>query len=152
MPIPASLICIKTELPLSLTLISTFALFGEYFIIFTGSGANGKSQLFKMVAKIFGEFFKSFDNTLLNENVSFRSSLTTRALAWLIISNFVLLVMTLGLATPWAKVRRAQLILKNTLVDVESGFDGFITQQQEQQSALGEQVGDAFDIDIAMGV
>ena len=93
-----------------------------------------------------------FDNTLLNENVSFRSSLTTRALAWLMISNFVLLVMTLGLATPWAKVRRAQLILKNTLVDVESGFDGFITQQQEQQSALGEQVGDAFDIDIAMGV
>ena len=93
-----------------------------------------------------------FDNTLLNENVSFSSSLTTRALAWLMISNFVLLVMTLGLATPWAKVRRAQLILKNTLVDVESGFDGFITQQQEQQSALGEQVGDAFDIDIAMGV
>ena len=41
-------------------------LFGEYFIIFTGTGANGKSQLFKMIAKIFGEFFKSFDNTLLN--------------------------------------------------------------------------------------
>ena len=28
-------------------------LFGEYFIIFTGSGANGKSQLFKMIAKHF---------------------------------------------------------------------------------------------------
>jgi P4 family phage/plasmid primase-like protien len=41
-------------------------LFGEYFIIFTGTGANGKSQLFKLIAKIFGEFFKSFDNTLLN--------------------------------------------------------------------------------------
>jgi hypothetical protein len=44
------------------------------------------------------------------------------------------------------------LILKNTLVDVDSGFDGFITQQQEQQSALGEQIGDAFDVDIAIGV
>ena len=41
-------------------------LFGEYFIIFTGSGANGKSQFFKLISKVFGEFFKSFDNTLLN--------------------------------------------------------------------------------------
>ena len=41
-------------------------LFGEYFIIFTGSGANGKSQLFKLIGKTFGEYFKTFDNTLLN--------------------------------------------------------------------------------------
>ena len=41
-------------------------LFGEYFIIFTGTGANGKSQFFKLIAKVFGDFFKTFDNTLLN--------------------------------------------------------------------------------------
>ena len=93
-----------------------------------------------------------FVNTLLNGNVSFSSSLTTTALAWLMMSNFLLVVMTLGLATPWAKVRRAKLVLNHTLVDVESGFDGFISQQQDQQSALGEQIGDAFDVDIAIGV
>lgn len=93
-----------------------------------------------------------FDNTLLNGNVSFSSSLTTSALAWLMMSNFLLVVMTLGLATPWAKVRRAQLILNHTLVDVESGFDGFISQQQDRQSALGEQIGDAFDVDVAIGI
>jgi uncharacterized membrane protein YjgN (DUF898 family) len=49
-------------------------------------------------------------------------------------------------------VRRAKLILKNTLVDVEHGIDGFITQQQDKQSALGEQIGDAFDVDIGIGV
>ena len=52
--------------------MNTFALklsgvlFGEKFHIFTGSGANGKSQFFKMINKVFGEYFKTFDNTLLN--------------------------------------------------------------------------------------
>ena len=41
-------------------------LFKEWLHIFTGSGANGKSQWFKMVNKVFGEYFKTFDNTLLN--------------------------------------------------------------------------------------
>jgi P4 family phage/plasmid primase-like protien len=52
--------------------LNTFALklsgnlFGEKFHIFTGSGANGKSQFFKMINKVFGEYYKTFDNTLLN--------------------------------------------------------------------------------------
>jgi uncharacterized membrane protein YjgN (DUF898 family) len=93
-----------------------------------------------------------FGNTLLNSKVSFSSSLTTTSLAWLMMSNFILVIMTLGLATPWAKVRRVKLVLNRTLVDVESGFDGYITQQKGQQSALGEQIGDAFDVDIGVGV
>ena len=38
----------------------------EWFQIFTGSGANGKSQLFKMIREIFGDYYKQFDNSLLN--------------------------------------------------------------------------------------
>jgi P4 family phage/plasmid primase-like protien len=41
-------------------------LYKEWMHIFTGSGANGKSQWFKMLNKVFGEYFKTFDNTLLN--------------------------------------------------------------------------------------
>jgi len=41
-------------------------LFKEWIHIFTGTGANGKSQFFKMINKTFGEYFKTFDNTLLN--------------------------------------------------------------------------------------
>lgn len=42
-------------------------LFGEHFHIFTGSGANGKSQFFKAIAKAFGDYFQMFDNSLLNQ-------------------------------------------------------------------------------------
>ncbi len=52
--------------------LNTFAcklsgkLFGEKFHIFTGSGANGKSQFFKMMKEIFGDYYQQSDNTLLN--------------------------------------------------------------------------------------
>lgn len=52
--------------------LSIFALklsgarYGDKFHIFTGSGANGKSQFFKMIARVFGEYYRPFDNTLLN--------------------------------------------------------------------------------------
>jgi P4 family phage/plasmid primase-like protien len=39
---------------------------GEKFHIFTGSGANGKSQFFKLIKKVFGEYYDTFDNCLLN--------------------------------------------------------------------------------------
>ena len=38
----------------------------EQFIIFTGSGANGKSQFFKLLQTVFGEYYCSFDNGVLN--------------------------------------------------------------------------------------
>lgn len=41
-------------------------LHGEEFIICTGSGANGKSQLFKLINKTFGEYYGTFNNSLLN--------------------------------------------------------------------------------------
>lgn len=44
--------------------------FGEKFIICKGTGANGKSQLFKQVAKVFGDYYQPFDNTLLNTQKS----------------------------------------------------------------------------------
>ena len=52
--------------------LNTFAcklsgkLFGEKFHIFTGTGANGKSQFFKMIKEVFGDYFHQSDNTLLN--------------------------------------------------------------------------------------
>jgi P4 family phage/plasmid primase-like protien len=38
----------------------------EQFIICTGSGSNGKSQFFKLIQNVFGEYYGTFDNSLLN--------------------------------------------------------------------------------------
>ena len=91
-----------------------------------------------------------YDNTLLDNNIAFASTLKARSFAWVMLSNIILILFTLGLAFPWAKVRMARLMLENTLVDTEYGFDEYISEQQEEQSSLGEQIGDAFDVDVGV--
>jgi uncharacterized membrane protein YjgN (DUF898 family) len=92
------------------------------------------------------------ENTLLDDKIAFVSTLRARSFAWVMISNLLLVMFTLGLGTPWAKVRVARLMLENTHVDAPEGFDEYITQQQQAQSSLGEQIGDAFDVDVGIGI
>lgn len=90
-------------------------------------------------------------HTMLDDDISFASTLRALPLTWVMISNLFLIFFTLGLAFPWAKVRMARLILENTEVATQTGLDAYLTQKQEEESSLGEQIGDAFDVDIDVG-
>ena len=92
-----------------------------------------------------------YDNSRLDNKISFSSTLRARPFAWVMISNFIIIILTLGLGLPWAKVRMARLILENTEVDTSHGFSEYLTQKQKEQSSLGEQIGDAFDVDVGIG-
>lgn len=92
-----------------------------------------------------------FANTKLDNNISFASTLKAMPYGWLLVSNLLLVVMTLGLAFPWTKVRAARMVLENTSVKAENGFDSYLTQKQDQTSALGDQIGDVFDVDVGIG-
>jgi uncharacterized membrane protein YjgN (DUF898 family) len=93
-----------------------------------------------------------YENMQLDGKVSFASTLKARSYAWVMVSNFFLIAITLGLAFPWTKVRMARLMLTNTLVDTSVGFHDYVTQKQKEESSLGEQVGDMFDIDVGLGL
>lgn len=92
-----------------------------------------------------------YDNSNLDKKITFASMLKARPLAWVMITNFIIVIFTLGLGLPWAKVRMARLILENTQVDTSQGFSEYLTQKQKEQSSLGEQIGDAFDVDVGIG-
>ena len=92
-----------------------------------------------------------YENTTLDKKITFASTLKAKSYAWVSITNFVIVILTLGLAFPWAKVRMARLMLENTLVDTDAGFYDYVTQKQKEESSLGEQIGDAFDVDVGLG-
>ncbi len=93
-----------------------------------------------------------YDNSNLDNKITFASNLKALPFTWVMITNFLLVIFTLGLGLPWAKVRIARLFLENTNVDTSVGIDNYLTQRQEEQSSLGEQIGDAFDVDVGIGI
>ena len=93
-----------------------------------------------------------YENTTLDNEITFGSTLKAKKFAWVMITNFLAVIATLGLAMPWAKVRVAKVMLENTQVYTDGGFDQYMTQKQNESSSLGEQIGDAFDVDVGLGL
>jgi len=93
-----------------------------------------------------------YQNTILDDEITFGSTLKAKQFAWIMITNFLAVIATLGLAMPWAKVRVAKVMLENTQVYADAGFDQYMTQKQNESSSLGEQIGDAFDVDVGLGL
>ncbi len=92
-----------------------------------------------------------FARSKLDGKIRLRSTLKARKMAFISITNFLLIIVTLGLAIPWAKVRLTRYIVDGTQVDTSLGLDEYVTQQEKEQSSLGEQIGDAFDVDVGLG-
>lgn len=64
---------------------------------------------------------------------------------WLLISNTFLIVLTLGLAIPWAMVRVVRYRASCTSLNARD-MDHFIAGENQKTSALGDEVGEAFDL------
>jgi uncharacterized membrane protein YjgN (DUF898 family) len=90
-------------------------------------------------------------NTTLDKDIGFNSTLKARPFAWVLITNLFITIFTLGLALPWCAVRVSRLITENTQVYAEdNAFNQYISQKENEQSPLGEQIGDAFDVDVGV--
>jgi uncharacterized membrane protein YjgN (DUF898 family) len=90
-----------------------------------------------------------FNNTWLEKH-GFDSRLAVGRLAWIYLSNWILVALTIGLATPWAKVRLASYHAECLTLKADGAIDGFIAAEEKHVSSLGEEIGDAFDMDIGL--
>ena len=82
----------------------------------------------------------------------FTSTLRTRDMAWLYLSNAVAIACTLGLLIPWATVRVARYRFQQLKVETREGLDGFMAlARKEEISATGEEIGDIFGVNVDLG-
>ena len=88
------------------------------------------------------------DSTTL-ENIAFKSRLTGIGLYGLWFGNFLLLVLSLGFATPWVMVRNARYRIDNTSV-VAGDVDALMASRTQPVSSLSDEMAEVFDVDLGI--
>lgn len=91
----------------------------------------------------------TLNNTTLGEH-QFESRMKTLPYLWIFFSNMLAIVLTLGLATPWAMIRVARYRANCSTAQIAGDLDRFVQVQQDQQNALGEELGDVLDLEFGV--
>lgn len=86
-------------------------------------------------------------NTTLSKLVKFNSNLTIVGLLKLYAVNFLMVVFTLGIATPWVAIRNQRYFCEHTQVAMTPAIESVISKKVEEDSALGDETANAFDLD-----
>jgi len=145
------------------------------FSVLIGLGATGMTALFKsesadpseimqympiLMAIIIVPFYlwmfaymATKRTNLLYNNIDIaghktKSELKTGYMMYLYFTNTLGMLLTVGLLMPWAKIRTARYRASVTSVDVAGDLSQFTAVQADHQSALGEEMGEMFDMDL----
>lgn len=101
---------------------------------------------------IFPYFISRIQNLVWNHTElaghRFSSTLSARGLAWIMFSNLLLIVLTLGLFKPFADIRMARYRIEHMALLAGGDIDAFIAAEQQQISATGTETAEVFDLDI----
>jgi len=93
-----------------------------------------------------------YNLTTVGGRVKLHSTVKTMPLWWLSVSNFLLLIITIGFAYPWVKVRNARYFARNTKISSNGPLDKFAADEQDKVTSIGAELGDAFDLDLDIGI
>ena len=119
---------------------------GLIYIGFIAVSLWGKAYLEKNIRNYV------FGNITLDDVMQLDSELKTAKLFGIYVTNTLLVILTLGLAYSWAHIRMKKYKIESTTATIKGNVSQYINQQQETQSALGEELGDAFDMDLGLGM
>lgn len=118
------------------------------------AGAVAYIVFILIYALIFAYIQTAIANLVFNKTSlaghEFESNLRTGGMLWIYVSNLILIVITVGLFIPWAKVRTMKYRFDHLSLLPVGTLDSFVANQQSQVSATGEELADMLDFDIAL--
>ena len=143
----------KVESELEKALGPLAILLGGAFGIFI---VLGFMVLYLAVIFSFVAYIKSrVSNLVLNnthlDHVGFHSNQRMRDLLWIYVSNALVLMFTMGFATPWAQIRLAKYRADHLSLVGETDWDKFVGEKKDAAKATGEEIADFFDVDLSFG-
>lgn len=92
-----------------------------------------------------------YENSEIPNVAQFNSNVGVMPLVWLRTTNVIAIVLSLGFAIPWAKIRSAHFFANATEVTVLSGIDSVTSINTGSVGATAEEAATLFDVDVALG-
>lgn len=90
----------------------------------------------------------TWNHTEVGEHAFF-SNVSARRMLWIGATNFLGVLLTLGLYKPFATIRMLRYKLESMGLMVNGELSDFVAGQQQQISATGEETAEMFDVDIS---
>jgi uncharacterized membrane protein YjgN (DUF898 family) len=92
----------------------------------------------------------ALNHTSLSTRYKFDATMSAWRMVGLALGNLFLVVVSLGLYYPWARVRVVQYMTSNIAVTGGADIEGFTSDLVLGQGAIGEEVANFFDVDIGL--
>jgi uncharacterized membrane protein YjgN (DUF898 family) len=111
--------------------------------------------LFYLMIPVIGAVIRARTTNLMYNGtaigpVGFSCNQRARDLIWIYLSNLVLIALTVGLFTPWAKVRLARYRAERLVVAGPEELSSFIAGQRQSSTATGSEMADLLDLNLAL--
>ncbi|WP_194867653.1 YjgN family protein [Pseudoalteromonas sp. PPB1] len=90
------------------------------------------------------------NNAQIEDVAEFESNLAPQRYALILATNAAAIVLTAGLAFPWAKVRKVKALAGATQVMLLPGADQVLDNAQQADSSFAEEAANVFDVDISL--
>lgn len=99
-----------------------------------------------MMARI---FITSWNSTSINRS-RFTAGCSQWRYAWIILSNWLAKIISLGLLTPWAAIRLYKYQTESLKLVLADNPDDLMNQLQQDHNAVAEELSEIFDLDISL--
>lgn len=91
-----------------------------------------------------------FNQTQINGDIKLRSTMQTMSYMWLLITNSLITVFSLGWATPVAEVRHARYLANATVIEGDLSLLNVHAHQDSANTAVAEEAVNAFDLNVGI--
>lgn len=94
-------------------------------------------------------FITTWNNTEVGQS-QFQTSCNQWHYAWIVVSNWIVTILSIGLMTPWAAIRLYKYQTASLFLELKNDPDTMFSQLQQDPSAIAEEISDIFDLDISL--
>lgn len=94
-------------------------------------------------------FITTWNHTMVN-NSQFKTSCNQWIYAWIIASNWIVKILSLGLMSAWAAIRIYKYQVESLSLYLQDDPNQMINMIQTDHSAIAEEISDIFDLDISL--